>query len=168
MSEDIIMDGTDGTDTVGSYVIIHRMKCLTYGTSGPNLGVITAVAAVDGTITAQISIGAGQTLMAIYGIPSIQTAYMPNFYVNLHDNTSPATATEISFSLLVNEIPDTLTTKYLIKHIGGLISFGTSASDIPFRPYKKIVGPAIIKVQSIGSADDLFVSAGFDIILIDN
>ena len=164
-SEDITMDGTTAVNTTNSYVIIHRMIALTYGTSGPNVGTISATAATDATVTATIVIGQGQTQMAIYGIPSTQVAYMPNYYGSA---IKAAAACRGSVELFVNSIPDVTVTKFLVKHTNGWDTTATSYIRHQFNPYFKISGPAIIKIQAISSAADTDFSAGFDLILVDN
>lgn len=166
VSEDITMNGTDDVATVNSYVIIHRMQVLTKGSSSSNVGIITATADTDGTITAQINADAGQTQMGIYGIPSTQTAYMTKYYASF--NKSGGATGAIDFSLLVNPEPDAELTNFIIKHTQGLISSGDSLLPHPFQPYFRIPGPAIIKLQAVGSANDLDLSGGFDLILVDN
>jgi hypothetical protein len=168
VSEDITMNGVGAVTTSNSYVIIHRMKVLTWGSAGPNVGIITATAAVDATVTAQINAGLGQTQMVIYGVPSTKTLYLNNFHVHLHDFNNPATSAAISFKLLVNELPDTVTTGFVTKHQGGVISFGNSNMHHRFGQAFPIPGPAIVKIQAIGTVADLFVSGGFDGILKTN
>jgi hypothetical protein len=159
-TEDITMNGTTDVPTKNGYVIIHRLEPLTWGSAGPNVGLITATAVSDDSVTAQINAGDGQTLMAIYGISSKEDLYIPRFYANF--NKSGGAAGAVDISLLVNTIPDQVTTGYVTKHTFGLISTGTSALTIHYQPFKIIRGPAIIKIQGNGSAADLDVSAGFD------
>ncbi len=174
-SEDIIMDGTatgvNSVDTVEEYVIIHRMKVLTHGTAGPNVGIITATAVVDGTVTAEINPGNGQTEMAIYGIPSTQTAFMTSFDVNAHNSGNPSQVLEVDFDLLINEHPDVdeTTAAFLIKANVGLIESGSMLFGKTFDPPLSIPGPAIIKFQAIATdVADTEGVAEFDLILVDN
>jgi len=169
-SEVLTMDGTNnainedaGTGTKNSYVIIHRMKVVTKGASGPNVGVITATAATDGTVTAQINIGEGQTQMAIYGIPSTKVAYMTEYYASVNKKTSA----QVDITLLVNPEPDVETLTFLTKHTQSLSTTGTNYLAHKYEPYNRIAGPAIIKMQASGSTNDLDVSAGFDLIMED-
>lgn len=168
VSEDIILDGTTSVNTSNSYVIIHRIRVLTKGNNatGPNVGVITATAATDATITAQIRAGQGQTQMAIYGIPSTQKAYIGRLYANA--NKAGGAAGLLDVSLLSNPEPQTEITSFLTKHTFGLQSTGTSALTIPYYSPKVIEGPAIIKVQASSNTNDMDVSAGFDLVVIDN
>ena len=168
-SEDIIMDGTatgaNAVLTANAYVIIHRMKVLTSGASGPNVGVISAIAADDATITAYIQAGVGQTLMAIYGIPSTQKAYMTAFYSDI-ERDSPVGATIeglLVYSMDVESDP----TVFLTKHIWSQTTGGMHIHH-PFNPYKGFDGPGIIKLQATSDADNTHVPGGFDLILVDN
>ena len=173
-SEDIIMDGTatggNSVDTANSYVIIHRMKVLTHGTAGPNVGIITATAQSDNSVTAQIGVGNGQTEMSIYGIPSTQKAYMTSFDVNAHNTGNPSTAIETDFDLLINEHPDVDETAaaFLVKANVGLIATGSTVFNKAYDPPFKIDGPAIIKFQGIATTADTEAVAEYDLILVDN
>ena len=159
-SEDIVMDGAVAVNTVNSYVIIHRMTVLTWGANGPNVGIIKATAASDSTITSEIIAGAGQTQMAIYGVPSTQTFLMGRLYANM--NRAGGATPLCDIKLLCNDYVDTLTTKYKTKHTFGLSGAGTSAFTITYAVPKVFAGPCILKVQAFGSTTNLDVSAGFD------
>ena len=148
-------------------VMIHRMKVVPQSTStSPNVGTITATAATDATITAQINPGEGQTQMAIYGIPSTQSFNLDDYYGTI--NKSQGTVGTINLSLLVNPNPDVQTLSFLTKNTRGLQSTGVSSDTFPFNPPYNISGPAIIKVSGIASADDIEASAGFNGVLVDN
>ncbi len=166
VTEVIIMNGTTDVPTTNAYVIIHRMRVLTYGALSINVGAISATADTDSTVTAQINANAGQTQMAIYGVPSVNTAYLTQWYGTL--NKASGAAATINFSLKFCEDPEVGTdTAFWTKNTRGVQSTGTSGDTWPFRPYYKIKGPAIIKVQATASAADIEGSAGFDIILRD-
>lgn len=166
VSEDIVMNGITDVPTVNAYVIIHRMKVLTKGATASNVGVITATADTDGTVTAQIAAGTGQTLMAIYGVPSIQTAYMTCFYQTVIGNSG--VTQEVITKLLSNPEPNAELLNYLTKHTGGLVTTAGNHAQHFFDPYKEFPGPCIIKLQGNGSAADMRVSGGFDLILCNN
>ena len=169
VSEDVILNGTGDVATSNSYVIIHRMKVIPVGTTyETNVGIITATAQTDGTVTAQINIGNGQTEMAIYGVPSTQIAYMTGFDVNAHNTGNPATVMENDFDLVVNENPNINLLVFIKKANVGMIVTGSSAFPKAFNPYLKIEGPAIIKFQAISTLADTEGVAEYDLILVDN
>jgi hypothetical protein len=165
-NEEITLNGTTNVATSNSYVIIHRMEVLTKGATNVNVGTITATAVTDATVTAQINAGQGQTQMAIYGIPSVQTAYLTNYYASF--NKSAGATGGVDLSLRVNPEPDSELINSVVKHTQSVFSTGNSHFLHKFGPYLKIVGPAIIRVQGTGGANDLDVSSGFDLILITN
>jgi len=162
-SETITLNGTTNVATSNSYVIIHRMKVLTAGSSGPNVGTIYATADTDSTITAQINPAEGQTQMAVYGIGAYD-AYMVQYYMSA---VKGAASVGIETTLLVNNEPDSQLTSFLVKHTLGLATEGTSKYTHKFEPYFKITGPAIIKLRANASANNTDVSGGFDLILVD-
>jgi len=166
VNEDIVMNGTTNVTTSNSYVIIHRMHVLTKGATESNVGTITATAQTDGTITAQIQPEVGQTQMAIYGVPSTQTAYMTRFYKSF--NKSAGITGSVDITVLFNPEPDVELINFLVKHTQGLESAGTSSRAHQFCPYKKFPGPGIIKLEADASANNSDISGGFDLIIVDN
>lgn len=166
VSEDITMNGTTDVATSNAYVIIHRMQVLTKGATSTNVGTITATADTDSTVTAHIIAGDGQTNMAIYGVPSTQKAFIMQWYGSI-GKASGASAT-IGFNLRVNPEPQTELINFVEKHHRGVQSDGTSSDNWLFSPCLVVPGPAIIKVQGIGSAADIEAAAGFDLVLVDN
>lgn len=164
-SEDIILNGTTPVNTVNSYVIIHRMKVLTCGTS-INTGTITATAATDSTVTAVILPGDGQTEMAIYGVPSIQSFYLTRWGVGIDKASGGAVSCD--FELRVNENPNVQTTSFLRKDDMAVQSTGNQSAERNYGNPVKFAGPCIVKVQGIGSANDIDAKSGFDAYIINN
>ncbi len=169
VSETVVLNGTGNVETSNAYVIIHRMKIIQVGSTYEiNVGIITATAQTDNTVTAQINIGNGQTEMAIYGIPSTQTAYMTEFDVNAHNTGNPSTVVETDYDMVINEQPNITLDVFLKKANVGMIASGSSAFSKVYNPYFKIVGPAIIKFQATSTLADTEGVAEFDLILVDN
>lgn len=169
VNETVTLTGTTPVNTVNSYVIIHRMVVVSQATTtnvGVNAGIITATAATDATITAVILASRGQTEMAVYGIPSTQTLFINCYYGNLHDIT--AAGAKATMFLMVNDNPSVQKLGFLTKHSIGCVTTGTTGICKQFHPPNKISGPAIIKIQCIGSGADLDFSAGFDAYLVTN
>jgi hypothetical protein len=165
-SEDVVLHGTDPVNTSYSYVIIHRMKVLTAGTSAPNVGAIKATAATDSTITAVILAGNGQTEMAIYGVPSTKSFYIKRWRCNI-DKASVA-PTSCDFNLKVNESPDVNPKLFLRKNDISVQSDGANMFQSTFDPPIKFSGPCIIKIQGIASGSDIDGESSFDGYLADN
>lgn len=165
-TEDVTLDGTTPVNTVNSYVIIYRIKVLTSGATSINVGTITATAATDGTVTALILPGKGQTQTSVFGIPSTQTLYITNYSAAVHD--AGGTAKAVDVALLVNENPNVQTTNFLFKSNGGMNTGGNSQFVQEFNPYFKIPGPAMMKIQCVSSAADTDVTATYDGYILTN
>lgn len=158
-NETVTMDGTTPVATVKTYVIIYRMYVVTAGSGGANAGTITATAQTDATVTAQISIGYNQTLMAIYQVPLGKTAYMRRYYASMNN---PTAATSADVRLLVKPFGEV----YQTKHVVGLLSGGTSFVDYRYDLPLVITEKSIIKLAAQASANNIDVSGGFDLVLI--
>lgn len=158
--EDIIMDGTTAVDTVNSYVFIYRMKVLTHGATSINIGQIKATAKTDSSISAIITALAGQTQMAIFAIPSTKTLMIDSMHASLNKSATGV----CDMTLLVNDNPDdgVLNTFFKVKHTEGASASGSSSVDHEFTGGKRVDGPAIIKLQGLGSTVNLDVDANFD------
>jgi len=166
VSETVTLNGTTDVATSNAYVIIYRMKVQTWGATNINVGTITATAQTDSTVTAAILPGIGSTQMAIYGIPSIQKAYLTAFSATILKSSGSTAA--ITYRLLINDNPTVELTNFRSDHAIGVQSNGKSSDDHPFDPEFEIEGPAIIKMNGIASAADISGSADFDIIVVDN
>jgi hypothetical protein len=164
-SEDVTLDGTTAVNTSNSYVIIHRMKGLTFGSTGSNEGIIKATAAVDGTITAIIQAGQGQTQMAIYGIPDTQTMHIKGITADV-PKAGGVSGVLIDAKLLVKENADQSDAGFINKE-----QFFFSDTLLLRRTYeipKSVTGPAIVKIQVNTNKDNTDVSAAFDAYVVNN
>lgn len=168
-SEVIELNGTTDVLTTKLYVIIHRMKVLSAGTTAVNVGTITATTNdADTIITAQINPGEGQTQMAIYGIPSTQTAYVTGFYGSVLRANLGTNERHADMRLVYNPEPGDNEGTWLIKHSIGSGTRSSSPFRHEFNPPNGFSGPGVFKCQAIGSAVNLDMSMGFDLILVDN
>jgi len=162
VSEIVEMNGLTPVPTVNNYVIIHRMRPTIWGADGPADGDISATADVDLTLTAKIMAGENQTQMAIYGIPSTAVAYMTRYYVS---SIKASTSLSVEVNLVINPIPNVQSLGFIIKNTLGVTTEGANYVSQDYKPYNRIQGPAIIKLQCSSSSNDTDVSAGFDLIL---
>jgi hypothetical protein len=163
-TETVILDGVTPVNTDNTYWRIFRMIVLTAGSGGVNAGTITATAAVDTTITAQINIGNNQTMMAIYTVPNERTGHMNSFYASVLAAT-PA-GTQVTFQLWARDAENA--GAWQLKHEVALVSDATSYANHPFRPAKKFQSKWDIRL-TVGevTADNASVTGGFDIVTID-
>jgi hypothetical protein len=164
-SEVVTLNGTTPVNTANSYVIIHRMKVLTAGASGPNVGYIDATAATDATITAMILPLEGQTQMAVYGIPSTQTAYVTGFYASVLSGTNKTCAANVA--LLWTPDVENQEGVFQVKHTRGIYDPGETGFQHFYNPYNGFSGPGIFKLEATTDQNNSDVSGGFDIILED-
>jgi len=167
INEVVVLNGTSNAPTVNPYVIIHRKVGLTFGSAETNIGIITATAIGDGTVTAAIIAGEGQTLMAIYGVPSTQTVNLLRVEADvLKTGAGGGGTVKVDGTLLVKENADLPNSAFITKQRFQFTD--TSALRRPYVMPKPVLGPAIIKVQINSSVNGSMITAAFDACLVDS
>lgn len=159
--ENVTLNGQSNVPTVKTYVMIHRMRVMQSNNGAndtENAGNITATAATDGTVTAQISIGFNQTLMAIYMIPANEAAYM----VALREAVGKRQTSSHQTQLWARADGG----PWQIKDIGALITAGTSRSGNDYKLFPKFDAKTIIKIKADSDTNDAGISAGFDLLCV--
>lgn len=154
-NETINLSGTTAVIPANTYMRIYRMNILTAGASGINIGSVVAIHA--GNNIAQISVEEGQTLMAVYTVPSGTTGYLYQWYATVEKKT----AITANASLFVKESGGTALN---LKSIAGITKDNNWQYNYPF-PIK-LASTSDIKVQAAVSANDGDIAGGFDILLI--
>lgn len=157
-SEIITLDGTNDVPTDNLYRIIFRKIVRSAGSSGGNIGTLTATSQVDGTVTAQISPGNNQTLMSIYQIPGDKIGLLHQYYVDVNESTGIGT---VALDLLIKPIDEV----WQVKHHRG------TKENLPhkFTFPLNIAAKSLVKLGNIMvSNNNTDVSGGFEILLVDN
>ncbi len=161
-SETLALTGTGEVTATNQYSMMHRLIVRTAGSGGENAGTITANANTDGTVTAQITIGNNQTLMAIYKVSAIDNGCLIGFYVGMN-RASPNNGL-VDIFLKVKPPGEV----WQVKQVNGLMATGTTAFQHIYNPPKCFDPLTIIKMSAIGQTDSNDISAGFDLVLHPN
>ena len=156
--EFVVVKNSVSVPTVNEYRRISRMRV--FGSQSDGLtGILTATAQTDGTVTSQIVNGNNQTLMAIYTIPSDKNGFVMRWWGSLTKKVSA-----------VSDISLRGGTLDAISYIVQPRSMSTTGSSqfihefpIPFF----FPGGTDIWVTASVDQNNVGVSAGFDIILVD-
>lgn len=167
--EFIIMNGTTNVPTVSTYWRIYRMHsdgAVDRNTS--NVGNITATAQTDATVTAQITAGKGQTLMAVYTVPAGKTAFMRS--MNASINKQGATVGAMAdVELWVTPFATIGASGSRLADYFGIAVDGSSYVPRIYSPPKCFEEQTDIwvRVESVTDSNT-DISAGFDLILVNN
>ncbi len=158
-TEDITMNGTSNVATTKSWVIIHRIVCLTYGSGDTNAGTITATADTDSTVTAEVPAGAGITQMVIYGIPRGSTVLVHEGAF-IMGRTSGAASGEADGILKLATNPEGAPNAFIETFRAQASVQGSPTLAIPFNPPLPVPGPCIIKASATVNQNNTFIYAG--------
>ncbi len=160
--ESLTLNGTTNVPTVNTYTMIYRMYVLTAGSAKCNLGHIDATADDDDTVTARITADNNQTEMAIYEVPAAKTGYIYNFYASLRKAGGGATFADAT--LMLKDFDS-------VWRVQDSLCVGTDGTSYASREYAipiEICAKGYIKVIANPSKDAQDISAGFDLLLVDD
>lgn len=161
--EILFLNGLTNVPTVSAYVVIFRIRGLTWGSGGLNAGKITATASVDGTITAAITALQNQTQMAIFACTSNQQLRMTTAFCEIVDGIGVTARANGELLQMIDpeaNIADNTawTNKENFSAIEGVNPWVHDYGENP----KKFDGPCIVKIQVTSNVNDTHVIAGFD------
>ena len=160
------MDGTTDVPTVNAYVFINKLKVIDWGGSPVNAGVITATADTDVTVSAQIATGIGKDRSAIYAVPSIETAFLADYFVSTMRSGNSGASAEVFMA--VNERPDVELTGFITEHSKEAQRDANAAPVHDYEVQPRFPGPCIIKARVNVVENNASVSAGFSLLIVDN
>lgn len=153
IEETVTMEGLTPVVTDASFFRVYRVRVATVGASLTNEGVITVT--VDSGIVAQIGVGNGKTLQAIYTVPAGKKLLIFKW---LADTAAVVTST---FSLLTR--PEGMA--WLLEDRKYVISGGSIEHDYGDRLPLEVMEKTDVRVEAItGGASN--TSAAFDGLLI--
>ena len=98
ITETVTLNGTTQVPLVNVFSRVNRMRVMTAGSSGENLGVITI--RYNPTTTTQfvrIPVGVNQTLSSVYTVPLDTTAFLLRYSFNMSRSGGNPGSSEISF-----------------------------------------------------------------------
>lgn len=115
---------------------------------------------------AVISTGNNQTLMAIYTVPADTTAYVTNYYAT----ANPGGGAPTTFNISMWGQDNANTYKPQLKHIMGVSADSDAYGRMQhfFNPYYKFTEKTDIILKGAPTGASVDVSAGFDLVLVDD
>lgn len=163
----VAINGTTPVDGLILFKEIYRMYMDSpVGSAGSNVGDIVARAKTDGTITAQIDAGRGQTKMAVFAVPRNKILLMKNFWASI--NRQGGTGGAMADMVIYSRSPIDEASPWRDKHSFGLAVDGQSSWEKNFNPYKRFDEKSLIKFECDEVTDNnTDITAGFDCLLID-
>jgi len=137
------------------------------GTVQCGVGAVTT-AFTAGNLRAQVDVGNGQTLMAIYTVPAGKTAYLTKYYCSvIGDPGPPSRAPDYSIFRLYS-VDRANGYAPQLKHAVGAAMVGTSLVEHEFLPAGLATEKTDIYITAQPEGDIGSVSAGFDLVVVDD
>lgn len=165
-SEIVNLAGLGVVQTALAYRRIYRMNVIAAGALQTNDNIISAIAQVDGTRTAEIPIravgnGYGNTLMAIYTTAANESLYVFNYFASTVRDGGGSGNNSLEASLRIRDVSVANPT-WRTLDTGGLQSRGSSAFEKQSRAYLRITPMTDIKISIDFTNTSLECSGSFD------
>lgn len=158
--EFVVLDGTNVVATTKTWPRQFRARVFASGATGA-VGIITSTAQTDGTVSCQIIDGNNQSLMSIYTVPIDKIGYITRWWGSMSKRQTAVSVVRMRAGQM-NGIGYVLQTRAIST---------TGSSD--FNHSWSTTGPLILPggadiwVEADSSANDVGISSGFDIKLVD-
>lgn len=165
VTQDVTLAGTAAVALTTPLIRVFRMRntSATAAIGTVQCGVGTTTGSFSAAnLRAQISIGQEQTLMAIYTIPAGKTGYVVNYWGNINKGSGAAGA--VDFTTFTRSFGGV----FRVGLTTGVTTTATSWFLHKWEPYPELLEKTDVKISGQGSTNNFDVSAGFDIILVDN
>lgn len=156
--ETVTMNGLTNVNTARAYWMLHRARVMTAGSSGNNVGTITATAAVDNTVTFSMAATYNHTLLGVYQIPTGCKGYILSYGGALNN---PPVSTYVAIKLLVQPKGQTFYTRHLMGLTDTGVSSGRHDFNLPF-----LMDPLdTIKLQASSTQNNTEVTGHFEVLV---
>ena len=133
------------------------------GGSEFNIGSINATGSITGTPQARISPEEGQTLMAVYTIPSGITGFITNYNASFDEGGAGVNPNLVDVDLTIRPSGN----GFRVNNHQGLISTGNTRFQHFFNPPLILDAKTDVLMNAISTIADTDLHGGFDIILKD-
>lgn len=160
VTEVITLDGTTPVSTVNSYVMINRLVGITFGTVDANVGIITATAQTDATITAAIQPARGESLMAIRGLPGTKNLCITAVSSSLG---SAKSGTYIAIFGRVRLNPQLADSGFILTAAQST----SQAHQVILEPPGFLPGPVLMKLQAEADTNNTAIAGSFSAYVVD-
>ena len=162
--EDITLTGATAVLTTKKYMSLYRAYGLTGGTDGNFEGAsgnISLVATDTSATMAYLVAGDGQTHQAFYQIPFEKTGYLLQYYASVNRKQTTG-----AVDILIRQREDGGVWRDI--HTRGVQVAGSNTLAHTFSPPIKLNAKTKVKACAISTVINSDISAGFDILLIDD
>lgn len=161
ITEDVNLNGTTAVTLSNTYIGGVQAKLLTSGTGLVNAGTVTIRNVLDESSVAQMPIGYGQTLGAVYTVPASKTAYLIGWSTSLY---KAVTSGHAEMRLMVFDFAVGWRLEALHELDHGGVSVHSRASDLLI----PLPAKSAVRVRAKVSANDTGVSSELSLVVIDN